>query len=295
MNNTDVLLFLSIFSILIFSCIIIITLKYKAKNGIIRRSSIIPKIIWCYWHTTSLPLSIQKCIQTWKVNNPGTKIIILNQNNYKDFVSIDIDPSKIDSYTRFSDYLRFQLLAQYGGVWMDASIICNKSLDWVFEKEAEFVGFYMPNFTKTKDSPVIENWFMAASKNSYFMNVWNKEIQSIKTFDKISDYLEYLRKEKIDFDKIPYPEYLMCHVAVQKIFQTHNYKFNLHLENAIGENGPFRYLDENNWESKKALIGICQNQKLRTPLIKLRGDERKILDEKFDDFECIYKGEFNSY
>ena len=54
------------------------------------------------------------------------------------------------------------MLIKYGGVWVDASVMLLKSLDWVlaeFNKSNIHYLYYMPSFTKIKDEPIIENWF----------------------------------------------------------------------------------------------------------------------------------------
>ena len=45
---------------------------------------------------------------------------------------LDLDTLKIkDSLARISDVLRLHALAEHGGIWMDATIICTASLSWV--------------------------------------------------------------------------------------------------------------------------------------------------------------------
>lgn len=54
-------------------------------------------------------------------------MVVIDQNNYRDYVDIpDYIIKKLDkkqmSLTHFSDILRMALLYEYGGVWMDATL-----------------------------------------------------------------------------------------------------------------------------------------------------------------------------
>lgn len=245
------------------------------------KSYAIPKIIWSYWDSETKPKFIENCIKSWKKYNPSFEIHILNQNNYKKYISSPLNYKNFEQITRFADFLRFQLLSEHGGIWIDASIICNESLDWVVDQnEYEFVGYYTPNFTTIDKYPVIENWFLASSKKSYFMQKWNKEVQSIKNFKNVENYIDSLRNQGIDLQNIPFPEYLMCHAALMKVFQSNSdNSFKINVISSVGDNGPFRYLSVNNWESEIALQSLCINTDNKTPLIKIRGDERKKLEK----------------
>jgi len=83
---------------------------------------------------------------------------------------------KIDSITRKSDFIRLELLSKYGGIWMDASIICKYSLNWIhaYQKntDAEMVGYYINGFTTIEKYPVVENWFISCIPKSRFIELW---------------------------------------------------------------------------------------------------------------------------
>ena len=70
------------------------------------------------------------------------------------------------------------------------------------------------------------------------------------------------------------PEYLSMHA--QAVMQTG--MFNIKAVDAT--QGPFKYLDKNNWDSVTALRALCEKPgDLATPLVKLRGEERKTLED----------------
>ena len=285
-----------IFLLIILFMIVHVYIQYNINNDKFRKNnskkSKIPKIIWTYWDTIDKPVFIQNCIKTWKYYNPDYTINILDKNNYRDFISIPLDYKAFDPVTRFTDYLRFQLLFEHGGIWMDASIICNESLNWIFEKEnVEFVGFDTPLFMTNDKYPIIENWFLACVPGSRLMEYWNKEVQNIRSFSKVDDYIQSLYDQTVDLQKIPFPEYLMCHAALMKVFHDYGNNFDTHLINSIGDNGPFRYLYVHDWKSKEALKSLCIDIINHTSLIKIRGDERKEMEKTpflEDSLDCFF-------
>ena len=46
------------------------------------------------------------------------------------------------------------------------------------------------------------------------------------------------------------------------------------------EDGPFRYLSSTQWKTQKALYLACKEPAYTRPLLKLRGCDRKILEER---------------
>ena len=85
----------------------------------------------------------------------------------------------------------------------------------------------------------------------------------------------------VDFQNISIPNYLAIHISAQKILQYNKYSLKtLILEKA--EDGPFKYLVDSKWYSDKALSLACIDKKYQTPLMKMRSDERYILDKGLD-------------
>ena len=63
-----------------------------------------------------------------------------------------------------ADVIRINLLAEYGGVWADASCFCHKPLDaWIDEYTKS--GFFA--FDKPNERKLMDNWFMASHKDCY--------------------------------------------------------------------------------------------------------------------------------
>jgi hypothetical protein len=298
---------LNIIILLVFLIISSLVIEYyKISNEGFETNTNIPKKIWTYWDNDNLPDIIVKCIDTWKKQNPNYEIIVLSKQNLSKYLP-DVDFSKIkhiDSATRFSDMVRLHVLAKYGGIWSDASIICLKPYDsWIpnmqSKSNAEFVGFYIDGFTLPQfkeKSPVIESWFLACVKDSRIVNDWLNEFLRISDFDTVEKYVESVKDEGVDLQKINSPVYLSIHVACQKILQNGlNKPYSFELLKA--EDTAYKYLIQNDWNSQNAVKNIinCAKSKankkncsfLDSPIIKLRSNERNEIEKI--DYSFVFK------
>lgn len=89
--------------------------------------------IWVFWWQglQNAPQIIQICIKNIQKNAGDHPVYIVDQDNYKSFVEI---PEHIEqklqkgniSFTHFSDYLRIKLLAEHGGLWLDATVFVKR-------------------------------------------------------------------------------------------------------------------------------------------------------------------------
>ncbi len=236
----------------------------------------IPKIIWTYWDSETVPEVIKRCIETWKKYNKNYEIIFLNDITYSNY--IDIPNIYYDTIQRKSDFIRIYLLEKYGGVWIDSSTICTAPLDSILDFSHEFIGYYINSFTV--ELPIIENWFMACEKNSQFMKLAIEEFEY--AYSDINSYINnYIVKNNINN-----PKYLLFHMSILSVLSKYNIsKIKLYK----AEDGPFKYLAENNWTSVYCLNKICENDDFFTkPIIKLRGSEREILINNTELADCIF-------
>lgn len=98
-------------------------------------------VIWvCWWQgLENAPLLVKKCIKSIKKSAGNHKVILLTEDNYKDYISIpkwveEKQKKGIITRTNYSDLLRLSLLAEYGGMWLDATFYCNNiNLDEYFK------------------------------------------------------------------------------------------------------------------------------------------------------------------
>lgn len=133
----------------------------------------IPKVIWTYWQAEPAPAFIQACIANWRRSAPDHEVRLLNHNQLMQWLPALRADFDALSAARQSDWLRLQLLARHGGVWMDASTLLSRDLDWLHElharRQAQYVGFYLERDTRQPERPAIETWFMASVPGGSFV------------------------------------------------------------------------------------------------------------------------------
>jgi hypothetical protein len=270
-------------------------------------NSEIPNIIWSFWEGDKMDV-VEKCMESWQFYNPKYKINIINKKNFNDYIDIDFENIKHIQNTNaiFSDFVRLNILSKYGGIWIDASIICHKPFTWLHKiqntKNVDVIGYYIPLFTIDKYlnySPVIESWFFACKPNSIFVNDWLNEFMRTTKYNDLNDYIKNIKDEGIDLQKINNPIYLVIHSTAQAILQRNKDKYKICLFNA--ETGPFQYNVEVNWDLVPCLDNLTNEQKNKRffdfPIIKLRHGERHGLEDhpkKDNAFSHIYLKRLNT-
>lgn len=106
-----------------------------------KNSNEIPKIIhYCWFGKNPLPELAQKCIASWKKYLPDYEIKEWNEENY-DVRKIPYTAQAYDAkkYAFVSDYARFDILYQYGGLYFDTDVEVIKPLDEILKRGA-FAG-----------------------------------------------------------------------------------------------------------------------------------------------------------
>jgi hypothetical protein len=260
-----------------------------------------PKKIWTFWDSDELPKTVFNCIETWKITNPDFEINVLNTKNYKKYCKIDILKLKncCDSPARISDFVRLTVLAENGGIWIDASSICNLSftkwLDSIVKKNIEFIGYYNGEFTSNMKYPVIESWFFACIKNSPFVKKWRDEFMFSNNFESMEEYIYYLEIEKkVDFQNIVYLDdivYLAIHASAQKVLQIDKYDMkNMILFKAEETALKYRLFKKGGLRVKKRVERLCKNYDYWAvpPIIKFTGEDRAVLENSDKIRKCIF-------
>lgn len=142
----------------------------------------VPEIVWTCWlqGMENAPYMVKKCIESQNKALPDYEHRILTLENYHQWVEL---PEYIEKKFRkgripralFTDLLRLAVLKKYGGVWLDASVLCsgfeNEKLSnrWQRIERSEFTIFRY--FQRGKKEPVgLSNWFIAAHPNDFVVS-----------------------------------------------------------------------------------------------------------------------------
>lgn len=99
------------------------------------------KIHYCWFGRNPLPESAQKCIASWRKYMPDYEIIQWNEDNF-DVNSIPYTQQAYEAkkYAFVSDYARFKILYEHGGLYFDTDVEIIRPLDKIVAN-GPFMGF----------------------------------------------------------------------------------------------------------------------------------------------------------
>lgn len=130
----------------------------------------LPKTIWMLWFQgmDQAPYIVRKCYDSWVERNQGWDVVFLDKDLLAKFRAEGrLTPESAGlSLQQASDLIRLGLLAEYGGVWADATSFCVRPLDeWLFPKlESGFFAFARPGRDR-----ILSSWFLAAERDNYLV------------------------------------------------------------------------------------------------------------------------------
>ncbi|HEP1062507.1 capsular polysaccharide synthesis protein [Klebsiella aerogenes] len=125
--------------------------KYNFSDDCLRN-----KIIWVYWAqgVDEAPPVVQKCIKTLKENCTSEfSVKVIDDSNVFDYISLpEIIKSKLTkgiiSRTHFSDVVRFELLKEYGGIWIDSTVLVGDNFANVLKEYQRFITLKHNNYNQ---------------------------------------------------------------------------------------------------------------------------------------------------
>ena len=184
-----------------------------------------PKIVWTMWQQgeAHMPDTVKASIKTIKdfAERNGCQFILLTDENLVDF--IDIPTDIIEKYKRkeltaahYSDIIRFSLLYQYGGIWMDATL---------FVSPYATLEMFKGEFFSLNHPPILpEKWERAIGdyKWSGFLLAGKKEKLYFKHIRDL--YIYFIRK---------YPVFI--HYLIMDYFILSEYELNDELKDLVDE------------------------------------------------------------
>ena len=247
----------------------------------------IPKKIWTYWNSEEIPPFVVRCVKNWKRQNQEYEVTVIQPKTMETYIPSSVIPVTFKELTpqQQADWIRLYLLKEYGGFWLDASIVLTQSLSWIQKKGVPTYGFYIQGFTKDPQYPVLENWFIASVPQAPFIQAWYKEFHFVCTEfgNNGNKYNEYLKNKYGDtvyqqlLQNIQGPDYLTMHMAAQKIMQIDKvppYACD------IAEEGPYYILVKKaGWDANRFAEEMSKpyTDTFVPPIIKLRGLERNAM------------------
>jgi Capsular polysaccharide synthesis protein len=133
------------------------------------------KVVWICWLQgwDRAPWLVRKCLASWQWRNPDWEIRALDSNLLQRYVELPSLEGKIITPASMSDIIRSLLLHEYGGIWVDATVLCHRPLDtWIWDVTPE--GFFA--FDRPGPDRLLSSWFIAAAEGNLLMDRWHASV-----------------------------------------------------------------------------------------------------------------------
>lgn len=149
--------------------------------------------IWVFWWqglgSDADPL-VKACVDSISRHAAGRKIVVINKENYAQYVAIDgtvVEKFKKGdiSVAHFADVLRLALLVQHGGIWLDATVYLTEDIP----KSLSDYSFYSSQSYRRIPQAHWTTYFFACGKGNPFCRfVYQAFVNMYKDLDYNPEY-----------------------------------------------------------------------------------------------------------
>ena len=163
------------------------------------------KTIWTCWFQgrENAPPLVKSCLDSWERHNPNWDLRCLDAATVQRYVPlrqyIDLNEKTLTAAS-LSDVLRIVLLHEFGGLWVDATLLCNRPLDdWLSDVMGE--GFFA--FAAPAPSRPLASWFLSVDAHHYLVSAWFRrtvEYWSIRTASYDYFWFHHLFRDLVRLD-----------------------------------------------------------------------------------------------
>lgn len=215
-----------------------ITQENEVKNS---------NIIWVFWwqgKNKMTPLS-KKCYKSILKNKGNRIVILLTKENIRQYATLPEYiytkiKSKEISLTHLSDILRFNLLNNYGGLWMDATLYVTDALDKFSTKELFTCSGYEDKYLFNISYGRWTGFFIGGPSHlSLFQFMDNFFQEYWKYNDKLIDYflidyaLNYAWNQNLSKFRVVSQKYNMANPKIFELQGILNNKFDIWIINKL--------------------------------------------------------------
>lgn len=211
--------------------------------------------VWVCWFQgiENAPTIVKKCFESLLVNLVDSEIILITKNNMFDYVNF---PSHIikkwnEGYitnTHMTDLLRLELLIKYGGMWVDATVLCTQNQrdipNYFFNSDLFLFQTLKPG--RDGQAQPISSWLISAKTNNKILMMtrylcyeyWKTNIKMVDYF-LFHDFLVIALEHNLElWNNIIPRDNAAPHMLLLRMFD----HFDEELWQAIKEQTPFHKL-----------------------------------------------------
>lgn len=276
--------------IFIFTFICMACYFYKAYITLFTLSdtpntTFVPRL-WSFWHNldSDTPIIVKTNFECIKRIYPNWQLIVMTDDNVHEYIPKHLVELVSDLYiTHKTDLYRLYVLREYGGLWIDSSVLIKDTnfINSLYKTclVHNKIALYDTTFdNNTTGYPVLESWFiMSPIPHHYIIEMWyNEFLKAIKL--NFKEYKKHISQQNIHVKHVyKDSEYLTIHVCLQYFIQTNPKILNDIIIFKSEEN--MYYIQElAGWD-----IDNYREMFLKTapniPCIKLRGGERYVMTD----------------
>ena len=128
--------------------------------------------VWVCWFQglEQAPPLVQQCFRSLQENLPDREVILLTEENYRDYVTLpDYICKKAEAgiipKAQFSDLLRLELLIRHGGTWIDSTVLCTGGEIPSYMLESDLFMFQTLKPGLDGHPTAVSNWFITSCTN----------------------------------------------------------------------------------------------------------------------------------
>jgi FkbM family methyltransferase len=134
------------------------------------------KNLFLYWVGNDYKLIkiLRNLIYLHSKNGNGYNVILINETNINDYVKDIPDNFKILCPAHQADFVRVNVILDYGGIWLDSDILVIDKLDSLFDILEKNDGFFYKDH-----NGVINNGLFGSKKNTSLMLQWKTNMINI--------------------------------------------------------------------------------------------------------------------
>lgn len=233
--------------------------------------------VWICWFQgiENAPELVRRCYKSVETHLSNKEIVVITKDNileYVQFPDFIIEKWKMGqiTHTHMTDLLRLELLTKYGGLWLDATVLCTSSdiPDYYFDSDLFFYQCLKPG--RDGHSHITSSWLMAAKTNNKILmavkhlcyKYWETHNSLIDYFllhDFIAIVLHYYPE---DWNKIVPKDNATPHILLLRLFDEYDAK----MYQRITDQVPFHKLSYKFSNEKESLNGTYYDVLIRKGL-----------------------------
>lgn len=236
------------------------------------------KNIWLFWKQglDKAPTFVKHNVASWIHFNKEWRVHVLSEANLSQYTDLSLilrENINIISPAAFSDVLRIHLLHTFGGVWVDATVICLRPLDSWMDILANDSGFFC--FLNRSNDRQLASWFMAAKRNNSLVSALLARLNSYwsqNVFANQKKYRELIPELGLYLNTSRSATQGWFHEIVTKGLQIYPYFWLHYLHNCVLIEDP---ACSNIWEQMPKLdAGVPSRYLRRDPLLPVEDQDR---------------------